>query len=644
MCGIAGVLGRGADVSDEHVERMIAALGHRGPDDRGVWADAWHGVGIGQARLSIVDLSQAGHQPMCSATGRYSIVFNGEIYNHQGMREALHREGAAPSWRGHADTETLLAGFDAWGIEATTKKSVGMFAFAVWDAHTKVLTLARDRLGEKPLYYGWAGQTLLFGSELKALLAHPACEVRVDRNALVAFMRYGYVPAPQSIYEGIYKLPPATLLHLSRSRRDEAEPVAYWSLLDVAREGMRSPFEGSDDEALELLGARLSEAVSLQQMSDVPLGAFLSGGVDSSTIVALMQAQSARPVHTFTIGFETTQIDEAVYAKAVARHLGTDHTELYVTAKQAQAVIPRLPRLYDEPFGDSSQIPTFLVSQLARQQVTVSLSGDGGDELFGGYNRHGWARRANRVPMWLRRVGETGLRALSPQQWDRVYEAIRPVLPSALQLRMPGHKAHKLADVLEVQSEAELYQRLVSIWSNPADVVVGGADAADQHKAWNALADFTSIEAAMMALDTLGYLPDDILCKVDRAAMGCSLETRVPFLDHRVVALAWQMPLHMKIRNGQGKWILRQLLDRHVPRALIERPKMGFAVPIGTWLRGPLRDWGEELLSESRLRREGYLEPGVIRERWAEHLSGRLDCQYPLWNVLMFQAWLSEWA
>lgn len=644
MCGIAGALGAAADVSEERIGRMIASLGHRGPDDRGVWADASTGVGLGQARLSIVDLSSAGHQPMCSASGRYVIVFNGEMYNHPHLRRELERVGRAPVWRGHSDTETFLGACEAWGIEAAVKRSVGMFAFAVWDKETCALTLGRDRLGEKPLYYGWSGQLLLFGSELKALRAHPAFAARVDRNALAAFVRYAYIPAPQSIYRGIYKLPAATLLTVRRARHSDPVPVPYWSLLEVARAGMRAPFEGSDEEALALLEARLSEAVSLQQMSDVPLGAFLSGGIDSSTIVALMQAQASRPVHTFTIGFEDAQFNEAVHAGEVARHLGTDHTELYVTPEQAQAVIPRLPALYDEPFADSSQIPTFLVSQLARRHVTVSVSGDAGDELFGGYNRYAWTRKVLAIPAPLRRVTGAGLAALRPARWDRLYAALQPVLPASLQLRMPGHKAQKLADLLNVRSDAVLYQRLISIWPNPNDLVIGGQDATDTNRAWDRLGDFTSMEARMMALDAVGYLPDDILCKVDRAAMGVSLETRVPFLDHRVVALAWQLPQHMKIRHGQGKWILRQLLYKYVPKGLVERPKMGFAVPIDAWLRGPLREWAESLLSESRLRQEGYLQPALIRARWADHLTGRRDWQYPLWNVLMFQAWRAEWA
>lgn len=644
MCGIAGALGAGVQVSEEQIGRMIASIGHRGPNDRGVWSDTSRGVGIGQARLSIVDLSSAGHQPMASESGRYIAVFNGEIYNHEDLRQELALANRAPVWRGHADTETLLAGFDAWGVESTVKRAVGMFALAVWDRDASALVLGRDRLGEKPMYYGWSRGVFLFGSELKALRAHAAFSAGVDRNALAAFLRYGYIPAPQSIYVGIRKLPPATLLTISAAGGTSAEPQPYWSLLDVARAGMLDPVTGSDEDALRLLEAQLSQAVSAQQMSDVPIGAFLSGGIDSSTIVALMQAQSSRPVHTFTIGFHSAQFNEAVHASAVAKHLGTDHTELYVTSEQAQAVIPNLATLYDEPFADSSQIPTFLVSQLARRRVTVSLSGDAGDELFGGYNRYTWGRKVLGVPAPLRRLAGAGLTALSPTSWDRVYTALQPGLPSSLHMRMPGHKVHKLADVLSVRSDSRLYQRLISIWQNPDDVVIGGRDATDTARAWDALSDFPSAEARMMALDALGYLPDDILCKVDRAAMGVSLETRVPFLDHRVVALAWRLPLHMKIRNGQGKWLLRQLLYKYVPRELIERPKMGFAVPIDAWLRGPLREWAEALLAESRLREEGYLQPQIIRERWADHLSGRRDWQYPLWNVLMFQAWREQWA
>lgn len=641
MCGFAGSLGAG-ECNENSLRRMVATLRHRGPDDYGLWFDHSVAIGLVHARLSILDLSPAGHQPMTSESGRYVIVFNGEIYNHQRLRAEIEQTGQAFNWRGHSDTETLLAGFYAWGIEDTLRKSVGMFAFAVWDKQTHTLTLARDRLGEKPLYYGWQGDTFLFGSELKALKAHPAFDAEIDRDALTDFMRYSYIPAPQSIYRGIHKLLPGTLLSVRAGERAGSKSVPYWSLLDVARDGLQAAFTGSDAEALQGLEARLSEAVALQQISDVPIGAFLSGGIDSSTIVALMQAQSILPIRTFTIGFDDLQYNEAVHARAVARHLGTDHTELYVTPEEARAVIPQLPMLYDEPFGDSSQIPTFLVSHLARRSVTVSLSGDAGDELFGGYNRYAWTRKLLKVPAPLRRTLAVGLSALSPAQWDRIYSAMEPMLPSSLQVRMPGDKAHKLSQVLAVDSDVSVYQSLVSTWSNPDTVVLGGRGAMNLSSAWDALSDFDALECRMMALDALTYLPDDILCKVDRASMGVSLESRVPFLDHRVVEYAWGLPLHMKMRNGQGKWILRQLLYKYVPKELIERPKMGFGVPIDVWLRGPLREWAEDLLSETRLEREGFFNPAPIRQKWAEHLSGQRNWQYHLWNVLMFQAWLEK--
>jgi asparagine synthase (glutamine-hydrolysing) len=641
MCGFAGSLGHVA-CDENSLRRMVATLNHRGPDDRGLWFDQSAAIGLVHARLSILDLSAAGHQPMSSASGRYVIVFNGEIYNHLNLRGELEQSSRTLNWRGHSDTETLLAGFYAWGIEGTLLKSVGMFAFAVWDKQTHTLTLARDRLGEKPLYYGWQGDTFLFGSELKALKAHPAFDAEIDRDALAAFMRYSYIPAPQSIYQGIHKLLPGTLLNVRAGKRNGSKPVPYWSLLGVARQGLQSQFTSSDAEALQGLEARLSEAVALQQISDVPIGAFLSGGIDSSTIVALMQSQSIRPIHTFTIGFDDLHYNEAVHARAVARHLRTEHTELYVTSEDALEVIPKLPMLYDEPFGDSSQIPTYLVSQLAQRSVTVSLSGDAGDELFGGYNRYAWTRKLLKVPVKLRRTLACLLTALSPAQWDRIYSAMQPMLLSSLRVRMPGDKAHKLSQVLAVDSDAAIYQRLVSTWAYPDAVVLGCRGLINLSQAWDELTDFDTPEHRMMALDALTYLPDDILCKVDRAAMGVSLETRVPFLDHRVVEYAWRLPLHMKIRNGQGKWILRQLLYKYVPKKLIDRPKMGFGVPIDAWLRGPLREWAENLLNESRLRQEGYFNSTAIRQKWLEHISGKRNWQYQLWNVLMFQAWLES--
>ena len=628
---------------------MAHAIARRGPDDAGAWVDGQVGIALGHRRLSIVDLSPAGHQPMLSASGQLVLVFNGEIYNHLALRGELEKTGLAPAWRGHSDTETLLAGFTAWGIQPTLERCVGMFAFALWDLSMRTLTLGRDRLGEKPLYYGWQGQgqnaTFLFGSELKALKSHPAFKAGIDRNALCLLMRHNYIPAPYSIYEGIAKLEPGCLLTVSLAQ-PEPKVVRYWSAAEVAVAGCAAPFVGTPEQAVDALEVLLKSAVQQQMMADVPLGAFLSGGIDSSTIVALMQAQSARPVKTFTIGFNEAGYNEAVHAKAVASHLGTEHTELYVTPQQALDVIPRLPSLYCEPFSDSSQIPTFLVSQLARQKVTVSLSGDAGDELFCGYNRYlmasGLWKKLSLFPAVSRRLATRGLTAMSPERWNALLGPVQDMLPAKLRHANLAYKLHKGAGVLAADSVDSLYFGLLSHWNDPASVVMGGTEPptlltgnAPQLKGLDDI-------QRMMALDTLTYLPDDILVKVDRAAMGNSLEGRVPFLDHRVVEFAWSLPQSMKLRNGVGKWVLREVLYRYVPKALIERPKMGFSVPIGDWLRGPLRDWAENLLDESRLRREGYFYPAPIRQKWEEHLSGARNWQYHLWDVLMFQAWLAE--
>jgi len=650
VCGLSGYLGgewSNPDAAKAVLAGMMDALVHRGPDSSGIWVDACAGVALGHRRLAIVDLSAAGAQPMLR--GRYTIVFNGEIYNHARLRVDMAQEGRTPQWRGHSDTETLLAGFDAWGIEGTLARAIGMFAFAVWDSQSNTLTLARDRIGEKPLYYGWQGQgknaVFLFGSELKALRAHPAFENKINRAALCLQLRYNYIPAPHSIYEGISKLPPGSLLAMSVHKR---EPTTrhYWSGAQAAESGVANAFAGSADQAVDALENLLKDAVGQQMMADVPLGAFLSGGVDSSTVVALMQAQSSRPVKTFTIGFQEATFNEAEYAKAVAVHLGTDHTELVVTPAQAMAVIPRLPTLYDEPFSDSSQIPTFLVAQLARQHVTVSLSGDAGDELFCGYNRYRitanlWRKLAT-VPPSLRTLVAQGLTCISPQSWNRLADAAKGVLPSSARFANMGEKVHKGAAVLGSRSVDALYQGLVSHWENPASVVIGGLEAAAVSVPELPTLSGLSDVQRMMALDMLTYLPDDILVKVDRAAMGASLETRVPFLDHRVVEFAWRLPQSMKLRDGQTKWALRQVLFRHVPQALIDRPKMGFGVPIGDWLRGALRDWAEALLDEARLKNEGFFNPEPIRQKWADHLSGRRNWEYHLWDVLMFQAWLEQ--
>ena len=664
MCGLLGFFGGiagNANSDDALLRRMSDTLIHRGPDDGGYWCDSEQRIGLGHRRLAIVDLSPAGHQPMVSASGRYVIAFNGEIYNHLALRGELGRaascsESLSPSpspacgrgenfWCGHSDTETLLAGIEAWGLEAMLRKSTGMFAIALWDKQTCTLTLARDRMGEKPLYYGWQGRgderVFLFGSELKALKAHPAFAAGIDRGALCLLLRHNYIPAPYSIYQDIAKLEPGCLLSVSLAQ-PEPRIWKYWDAVAVARAGVAQPFAGTADEAVDALEVLAKDAVRQQMMADVPLGAFLSGGIDSSTVVALMQAQSSRPVKTFTIGFNEEGYNEAVHAKAVAAHLGTEHTELYVTPAQAMEVIPRLPSLYCEPFADSSQIPTFLVSQLAKQHVTVSLSGDAGDELFCGYNRYQitdtlW-RKLSLAPASLRGLAAKGITSIAPGTWDRLAR----FLPGAAAYASLGDKLHKGAGVLSSQTVDELYMGVVSHIGNPSEWVIDGHEPATHLTGLRPQLDGLCAVEKMMALDTISYLPDCILAKVDRAAMGVSLESRVPFLDHRIFEFAWSLPLEYKLREGQTKWPLRQVLYRHVPRELIDRPKMGFGVPLHDWLRGPLRDWAESLLDEARLQREGYFHPAPIRQMWAEHLSGQRNWMAHLWNVLMFQAWLAE--
>jgi len=652
MCGIAGKLDLGRSCGEEELrdqtQRMIATLRHRGPDDEGTWVDAEAGVALGNRRLAILDLSPAGHLPMVSSSGRYVVAFNGEIYNYQEVRRELESQVAdsALALRGHGDTEVMLAAFEHWGVEATLPRLNGMFAFALWDRRERVLFLARDRFGEKPLYYGWMGDVLLFASELKALRAHPGFRGAIRREALAFPLRYAYIPAPLSIYEDIGKLPPASFLKVRTDRREQARPTPYWSLREVVERGLAEPYRGTEAQAAEELDALLRDAVRLRMISDVPLGAFLSGGIDSSTVVALMQAQSSQPVRTFSIGFYEDEYNEARQAHAVAHHLRTEHTELYVTPREAMDVVPLLPTLYDEPFADSSQIPTFLVSKLARHSVTVSLSGDGGDEVFGGYNRYVWGRRLwNRMrlaPGPLRRLAAGGITGVSPRFWDALFQGVGPVLPRSWRQRLPGDKMHKLAGVLALTSPKAMYLRLASLWLEPEQVVLGASGQATADYLLAQWPGFPQYEHNAMYLDAMTYLPDDILAKVDRASMGVSLEGRIPYLDPRVVELAWKLPLAMKVREGQGKRILRRVLHRYVPRELVERPKMGFGIPIGDWMRGPLRDWTEALLDESRLRQEGYFDPRPIRKKWQEHLSGHHNWQYDLWNVLMFQAWLEQ--
>lgn len=624
---------------------MTSALDHRGPDVGGEWTDAASGITLGHRRLAIIDVSSAGAQPMSSEDSRYTMVYNGEIYNHLSLRARLERTGESPKWRGHSDSETLLACFTAWGVKATLEAAVGMFALGLWDSREQTLTLARDRLGEKPLYYGTQNGVLLFGSELKALQRHPAFEGRIDRDALTLLLRHNCIPAPHSIFKGIRKLPPA---HIVTFDRPDAvvEPEPYWSLKDVAAAGLQAPFSGTPEEAIDATEERLLEAVTGQLMSDVPLGAFLSGGIDSATVVALMQVSSSTPVRTFTIGSPNEAYNEADQASAIARYLGTDHTELTVTSDDALAVIPRLPQVYCEPFGDSSQIPTLLISALAGEHVRVALSGDGGDELFGGYNRYLTAHqvwsRAARLPRPIRRVATRAIHAGSPSLWDAWFQRWRPVIPSRLHVRTPGDKLHKLAGVLAASNGEEYYRTLTSHWEDPASVVVGATEPTtlitDPHM-WLRT---DNLAEWMMTLDAETYLPDDILVKVDRAAMAHSLETRTPYLDHRLIEFVWTLPLEMKIADGTGKWVLREVLARHVPRELTDHPKMGFGVPVGEWLRGPLRDWAEDLLDRSRLEREGYFRPEPIRRKWEEHLARKRNWEHHIWTVLMFQAWLQE--
>jgi asparagine synthase (glutamine-hydrolysing) len=652
MCGITGFLGgdyTNITLNESTLLDMADRLLTRGPDSSGIWLDSSAKIGLAHRRLAIVDLSVAGHQPMSSGSNRYVITYNGEIYNSSEIRHDLTGARLQPKWRGHSDTETLLAAFDVWGIKETITRVKGMFAIAVWDRECEELSLIRDRIGEKPLYYGWQGsgskRTFLFGSELKALKKHSSFTNQINRASLALYMRYCYVPTPHSIYEGIKKLEPGTILTVSRNQ-NSCRSEKYWDALDVVAKGAKDPFDGHKIEITNNLDTVLKKTVSQQMMADVPLGAFLSGGVDSSAVVALMQTQSSRPVKTFTIGFEEAGFNEAEFAKSVAEHLKTEHTELYVSSEDALNVIPKLPELYCEPFADSSQIPTFLVSSLAREHVTVSLSGDGGDELFCGYNRYVFADKLwkglNLVPAAGRiLIGKT-IENLPTGTWNKAFSAIDRVTPRKFNGISWGDKLQKGARVIGSKNLNDLYMRLVSNWQDPLSVVKG----AEEHQKRFSTDDFLLAElddiTKMMAIDMVSYLPDDILVKVDRAAMGVSLETRVPFLDQDVFEFASKIPLEMKLNKGVGKSVLRDVLYKYVPKDLIERPKMGFGVPVGVWLKGPLRDWAEILLDESLLEQQGFFHVGVVRDMWAEHIAGTRNWQSQLWAVLMFQAWFLE--
>lgn len=642
MCGITGFRQTGPaspEALTARVRAMTDSLRHRGPDDDGLWTDPEAGIAFGHRRLSIIDLSAAGRQPMVSADGRLVMIYNGEVYSHEEMRPGLAARGVR--FRGHSDTEVILESFALDGVATTLPKLIGMFAIALWDRRDRSLTLIRDRLGIKPIYWALRDGLFLFGSELKALRAHPGWTPRLNRGAVAAFVRHSYIPAPHTIYDGVHKLEPGTVLILPF--RGEPQITRYWDARQVVQAARATPLHGSDAEITARLEALLSDAVRRRMIADVPLGAFLSGGVDSSTVVALMQQAGTGKVRTFTIGFDIPGFDEAPHAQAVADHLGTEHTEMTVTAQQALDVIPKLADLYDEPFADPSQIPTYLVSAMTRRHVTVALSGDGGDELFAGYNRYQigafLTTRLRALPRPLRYGLAKAITMLPPERWS----ALLARLPARFGYSEPGDKLHKLASVLSLADAGDVYRRLVTHWE-PALAVPGAREPTGVLWDPKIAAEFPEPVAQMQFLDLVTYLPDDILTKVDRASMAVGLEARVPLLDHRVVEFAWQLPASFKLRAGGTKWVLRQVLDRHVPRSIIERPKMGFGIPLGEWLRGPLRDWAETLLAEQRLHEHGLVDAAYVRRHWQEHLSGHRNWQYLIWDVLMLEAWHERWA
>ncbi len=645
MCGIAGMVdwrvATSADALRSIADAMIETVRHRGPDAGDVWVEAEGGVALGQRRLAIIDLSPGGAQPMHSADRRFVITFNGEIYNYRDIRREL--QAAGHSMRSDSDTEVLLEACALWGVEAAIERAIGMFAFALWDRKTRSLTLARDRLGIKPLYYAASPERILFASQLKAFRPAPHWKPTIDEDAVVGYLRHAYIAQPRTIYREAEKLAPGHILTLRQG--STSSPKCFWDLRDIAVAGQRRNDPVPDPrEAADRLDALLRDSVKLRMIADVPLGAFLSGGIDSSTVVALMQAQSTRAVKTFSIGFHESGYDEAQCAKQVAAHLGTDHTEFYVEPRHALDVIPHLADWFDEPFADPSQIPTYLVSELTRKHVTVALSGDGGDELFAGYNRYVWAERlaraVNLVPRPLRGASAAALRALAPQTWNRLFGFV----PAAWRPALPGDKLHKITTLLDNPQPDAIYRRLVSQWERPEEVAAAGREPRGPMWDPTIARDFHDLVPRMQFLDMITYLPDDILTKVDRATMAVGLEGRVPLLDHRVVAYSWSLPLEFKLRGGRSKWLLRQVLDRYVPRSLIDRPKMGFGVPIDAWLRGPLREWAESLLSPARLVSDGFVQVEPVRRAWREHLEGSRNWQYPLWTVLMLQAWRARWA
>jgi len=651
MCGIIGFINPGMIGDTEGLttlsEQMSQTLAHRGPDGSGTFGDPDAGVGLGHRRLAILDLSDSGAQPMRSRDQRLTLIHNGEIYNYLELRKELEAEGGPfLPWHSDSDTEVMLAAFQAWGIEEALTRFTGMFAFALWDREQRVLHLARDRMGEKPLYYGRAGRTVVFGSELKALRAHPDFNAELDMEALSLFLRFQYVPEPRSIYKDVFKLSPGHLLTIHADDPTAFAPKPYWTMRDMVNRSLAAPFTGTEVDAATQLESMLRGVIKNQMLSDVPLGALLSGGIDSSLVTALMQVESNRPVKSFTIGFSDAAYDESSDARKVADHIGTEHTELFVTPDHVLDMIEKLPTLYDEPFSDASQLPTFLVAELTRQHVTVCLTGDGGDETFAGYNRHFWAPaiwdKIKNVPPSLRGMAAGAAHLVSPGGYDAAFKAMGSLLPKAGRVRTPGNKAHKLADVLSADSREALYKQLSSTWPDPSALLATPEPLSpmDQPETWPHLNDYTRW---MQYHDTVTYLPGDILQKVDRATMGVSLESRTPFLDHDVVEFAWRLPLDMLLKGKQGKCILRDILYKHVPRELVERPKMGFGVPINDWLRGPLSDWANELLAPDRIQSQGLFNADIISGQLSDHMNGKRDNQYRLWNMLMFQKWFDTW-
>jgi asparagine synthase (glutamine-hydrolysing) len=646
MCGLAGFLDvgnrRGVQDMQDRVGRMTATLAHRGPDDQGTWVDPAAGIALGSRRLAIIDVSPDGHQPMRSASGRYAIAYNGEVYNAPDLARALESERRAPAWRGHSDTEVMLAAIEAWGFEPALDRFNGMFAFALWDGHDRQLHLVRDRLGIKPLYVGGAGDTVIFGSELRALRAHPDFGAGLDREWLDHYLRGTRTRTTRTPYEGVRSVQPGTYLTFQADHQPKER--VYWSVVEQAERGHREPFAGDQAAAVDALHSLLREAVRMQLVSDVPLGVLLSGGIDSATVLALAQAGSEQTVRSFSIGFPETGLDEAPDARAIASHLGSDHTELYVTPADIIELVPVLPQLSDLPISDPSYISNYFAYRLARAHVTVALTGDGGDEVFGGYHRHRWLPRVWRSVGWtptgLRAQGARALEAVTPATWDRIFGALEPAIPGRLRERTPGAKIQRLARWMACETPEEMYRVLASRWDDASELVAGhDRSALEPFRLQQLDGDFALVEQ-MLAHELLTYLPDGQLTKVDRSSMAVSVEARVPLLDHRVVELALRLPPALKVRGDIGKYILRKVLYQHVPRELFQRPKMGFQLPLTRWLRGPLREWAEDLLAADRLRRQGVLNPVAIRATWTEHLSGQRDRSDHLWTVLMLQAWM----